>query len=338
MNASISRRRFLRSRAVGAASFVGALQMLQTRQAEAHSRPRSCNCYGPIAPVYDLTTGLPLLQLPTGLPATARFPGAAISCANSHPTSSAHDGMAVMGCGPRGIQLIRNHELGARVPSSMRPACTTRRSSTDGSTTAPLAGAPPRCIWLRSAYWLEHAEPSLGGTHRQLRRRTLRPGVAGSVAKRSRSTLSPLAVIRHGYVFEVRPAGGARPAVSRSSIWAVSRHEAVAIDPRNQYRLPDRRLPQSNPASIASFRSDLLPLPPWLRSSMAAVCRSHACRVSPNADLLTRRDRYSLPDRMGRHCRSRCGHRSCSPTSDISAGETLSGPFAAGAGHRVRCA
>ena len=68
MNASVSRRRFLHSGAVGAASFVGALQMLQTRQAEAHGRPRPGNGYGPIAPVNDLTTGLPLLQLPEASP------------------------------------------------------------------------------------------------------------------------------------------------------------------------------------------------------------------------------------------------------------------------------
>lgn len=65
---SSSRRSLLKGAAgYAAVSFVGTLQAFQSRQAyAAESTTPVIGPFGPIAPVNDITTGLPLLQLPSG--------------------------------------------------------------------------------------------------------------------------------------------------------------------------------------------------------------------------------------------------------------------------------
>src|SRR6218665_543742 len=62
-----SRRSLLKSAGAAAAlPFIGALTALHAREALAATTARIASPYGPIAPVNDRTTGLPLLQLPAG--------------------------------------------------------------------------------------------------------------------------------------------------------------------------------------------------------------------------------------------------------------------------------
>lgn len=124
-SAPLSRRRLLQgSGAVVASSFIGAMGALHSRQVQAQAQQRAggkqtmsaVSPYGAIAPVSDLSTGLPLLQLPAGF--TYRSYGwTGDPLRDGRPTPSNHDGMAVVrstrvsrdGRGTE-LVLVRNHE------------------------------------------------------------------------------------------------------------------------------------------------------------------------------------------------------------------------------------
>ena len=226
MNASVSRRGFLRTGALGAASFVGALQMLQARQSQAHGLPRFRDGYGPIAPVNDRSTGLPLLQLPAGF-AYSSFSWTGDLMRNNQPTPAAHDGMAVVNWGPRGIQLIRNHELGQGVLIDAPGKYDTSIVS-DGTTAAPLAGGTTTLHLDWNGRW-KYAEPSLGGT---IVNCAGGPTPWGSwlTCEETNLDLTPFGGLRHGYVFEVRRHAGATTGVPLTDMGRFP-HEAVAVDP-----------------------------------------------------------------------------------------------------------
>jgi secreted PhoX family phosphatase len=70
--------------------------------------------YGPIRPVQDLATGLPLLQLPVGFNYKS-FSWTGDRMDNGQPVPGAHDGMGVVAVrnqdGAKEYVLVRNHEL-----------------------------------------------------------------------------------------------------------------------------------------------------------------------------------------------------------------------------------
>jgi secreted PhoX family phosphatase len=114
---SPARRRMLqRSGALAAAGFVGTLGALHSRRAAAaggRQTSPAVSPYGPIAPVADLATGLPLLQLPEGFSYRSHgWTGDPMS--DGRPTPSTHDAMAVVGSRSVGrdreMLLVRNHE------------------------------------------------------------------------------------------------------------------------------------------------------------------------------------------------------------------------------------
>ncbi|MFP7036024.1 alkaline phosphatase PhoX, partial [Xanthomonas hortorum] len=130
-----ARRQVLKgSAAVMAAGALGSLSALQSRQAQAAtstSPPLQLapvpSRYGPLAPVADQSTGLPLLQLPRGF-SYRSFGWSGDRMDDGQPCPDRHDGMAVVGLRRpdwrpgsdplRGLEyvLIRNHERGATTP------------------------------------------------------------------------------------------------------------------------------------------------------------------------------------------------------------------------------
>lgn len=178
--------------------------------------------YGPLAPVRDQTTGLPLLLLPRGFEYLSmgwtRDP-----LADGRPTPAAHDGMAAFRMPDGKVNIVRNHEQGDDEGAFTSPAYDP--AATGGTTTIvfdPDAGA------------FVEAYASLGGTIRNCAggptpwgtwltcEETMNEPTAGSS---SQAKLTK----KHGYVFEV-PASGVSDAVALKEMGRFS-HEAVAVDP-----------------------------------------------------------------------------------------------------------
>src|SRR5690606_39913973 len=82
--------------------------LLARREAHAVELPYSDD-YGPVAPVRDLTTGLPLIALPAGFSYfTYGWTGQLM--ADGQRTPGVHDGMGVVAAKGNEIVLVRNHE------------------------------------------------------------------------------------------------------------------------------------------------------------------------------------------------------------------------------------
>ena len=115
---SPSRRNLLKGLAgASALPFVGAFAAMQAQQAMAASGSTALvdSPYGPIAPVADLTTGLPLLQLPAGF-SYKSFGWRGDLMTDGHACPGGHDGMGVVVSRKVGrsteLVLVRNHEIG----------------------------------------------------------------------------------------------------------------------------------------------------------------------------------------------------------------------------------
>jgi hypothetical protein len=121
----LGRRRFLAASAgaFGAAGLAGPLSFLFTKSTSAeggsHRRARKCGTlaespFGPIAPVRDRVTGLPLIRLPRGFEYST-FGWTGDLMADGNKVVVGHDGMAVVSARWRhgrllSATLIRNHE------------------------------------------------------------------------------------------------------------------------------------------------------------------------------------------------------------------------------------
>jgi secreted PhoX family phosphatase len=187
--------------------------------------------YGPLVPVVDGTTGLPLLHLPAGFRYHS-FGWTGEPLADGTPTPRAHDGMGVVAARGGKLTLVRNHEIVAASGALGDAALAWDPVAGGGTTTLVLDARRAR---------LERAEISLAGTlqncaggptpwgtwlscEEYVHELEAVPAARGDGMVRVLDGLTR----PHGYVFEVDPRrrGAAVPIVGMGRF----RHEAAAVD------------------------------------------------------------------------------------------------------------
>ncbi|MFP5394355.1 MAG: alkaline phosphatase PhoX, partial [Gammaproteobacteria bacterium] len=204
---STSRRSLLKGIA-GATTlpFAGALGALAAQQAHAANGATTLidSPYGPIAPVNDLSTGLPLLQLPAGF-AYKSFGWRGDRMSNGMPCPAAHDGMGVIVSRKVGrsteLVLVRNHEVGSTGAANFIDTAGVYDSGAVSATSANRFGGGTTNLVFRDGDWVS-VTPSLGGTQTNCAGGITPWGTWLSCEEVSSDAVSASGK-KHGYVFEV---------------------------------------------------------------------------------------------------------------------------------------
>jgi uncharacterized repeat protein (TIGR03803 family) len=187
------------------------------------SRLAAAPGYGPLQPVADQTTGLPLLLLPAGFEYRS-FGWVGEPLRDGWPTPPAHDGMAAFAVGNR-IRLVRNHEISGLLGVPPLGGITYDIAAGGGTTTLELDASSGRVL---------RAWPSLAGTVRNC---AGGPTPWNSWLSCEETLDDPSSVSRlrrkHGYVFEV-PAEGTATGQPLTALGRM-KHEAVAVDPESGF-------------------------------------------------------------------------------------------------------
>lgn len=244
-----NRRALLRGAAASALALP--LAGLSLRRAEALTRLEPiASPYGPVAPVRDQITGLPLLQLPEGF-SYQSFGWSGDLMADGKPGPTNHDGMAVVRSrvvGGKGeMTLIRNHEAtvnplyGTIAAAAFydKGMALIGEDEDDNEIIGPAAGGNTKLIFTDGKF--TSVEPILGGTWNNCAGGPT-PWGTWLTCEEDKSDFTEVGGLPHGYVFEVSPEAGETTAQPIKEMGRMD-HEAVAFDPigGNLYLTEDDR-------------------------------------------------------------------------------------------------
>lgn len=238
-NINIGRRGVLKHSAsiAIAAPFVSTFGMMAARGAHAQQAcgrfaSMAVSPYGTPAPVADLATGLPLLQLPPGF-VYKSMGWSNDPMADGRLCPSSHDGMAVVKTRRIGrsteLTLIRNHELGNTNALNLRLV---NAPNYDNSGTGDLPAGGCTLLTVRDGVLVD-VRPAIGGTRTNCAG-GLTPWETWLTCEETTADRTAVGGKKHGYVFEVStdPAQTtAQPIVGMGRF----SHEAACVDPTNSF-------------------------------------------------------------------------------------------------------
>jgi secreted PhoX family phosphatase len=172
------------------------------------------NDYGPLAPVIDGTTGLPLIELPAGFKYwTYGWAGSRMT--DGVTTPRAHDGMAVVAIKGNQLALVRNHELNGLMPAAIPAPAIYNPRAAGGCSTLLFDCFTGK--WQASYMSLSGTQSNCAGG--------LTPWGSWLTCEETTTTTNG---IEHGFVFEVPGFGTAKPLPIKQM--GRFSHEATATD------------------------------------------------------------------------------------------------------------